>query len=110
MNTYFHKFIMRFIEYNGFEASTTMEQLRRLQEDWVIERNWTQYHSPRNLVLALVGEVGELAELFQWQGEIACSLPGWSERRKLPVPHICSVIPRYCFILALQSVNTLARS
>ncbi len=26
-----------------------------------------QFHTPRNLLLALVGEVGELAELFQWR-------------------------------------------
>ncbi len=30
------------------------------------ERDWVQFHTPRNLILALVGEVGELAELFQW--------------------------------------------
>lgn len=30
------------------------------------ERDWEQYHDPKSLVLALVGEVGELAELFQW--------------------------------------------
>ena len=29
-------------------------------------RNWMPYHTPRNLMLALVGEVGELAEIFQW--------------------------------------------
>jgi dCTP diphosphatase len=72
-----------FTGYMGFEASTTMEELRRLQKSWVVERNWTQFHSPRNLVLALVGEVGELAELFQWRGEVACGLPGWTEGRKL---------------------------
>ena len=32
------------------------------------ERDWEQFHDPRSLVLALVGEVGELAELFQWPG------------------------------------------
>ncbi|MFI7484066.1 hypothetical protein ACH9EU_16820, partial [Kocuria sp. M1R5S2] len=26
------------------------------------ERDWSRFHTPRNLVLALVGEVGELAE------------------------------------------------
>ena len=31
------------------------------------EREWAQFHSPRNLTLALVGEVGELAELMQWR-------------------------------------------
>jgi dCTP diphosphatase len=30
------------------------------------ERDWGQFHSVRNLVLALVGEAGEIAELFQW--------------------------------------------
>ena len=31
-----------------------------------LERDWAQFHSVRNLVLAMVGEVGELAEVFQW--------------------------------------------
>jgi len=30
------------------------------------ERDWTQFHDPKSLALALVGEVGELAELLQW--------------------------------------------
>ena len=29
-------------------------------------RNWTQFHDPKSLIIALMGEVGELAELFQW--------------------------------------------
>jgi dCTP diphosphatase len=29
-------------------------------------RDWGQFHDPKNLILALAGEVGELAELFQW--------------------------------------------
>ena len=33
-------------------------------------RDWEQFHDPRSLILALVGEVGELAELFQWPSEI----------------------------------------
>jgi len=30
------------------------------------DRDWAQFHSPKNLVMALTGEVGELNELFQW--------------------------------------------
>ena len=30
------------------------------------ERDWDQYHSPKNLAMALMVEVGELAEHFQW--------------------------------------------
>jgi dCTP diphosphatase len=33
------------------------------------ERDWTQYHSPKNLAMALTGEVGELVEIFQWLTE-----------------------------------------
>jgi dCTP diphosphatase len=33
------------------------------------ERDWEQFHSPKNLVMALAGEVGELTEHFQWLSE-----------------------------------------
>ncbi|XP_039027317.1 dCTP pyrophosphatase 1-like [Hibiscus syriacus] len=33
-----------------------------------------QFHSPRNLLLALAGEVGEVSKIFQWKG-----LPDWKE-------------------------------
>lgn len=37
-------------------------ELRQFARD----RQWGRFHTPRNLLLALVGEVGELAELYQW--------------------------------------------
>jgi len=36
---------------------------------FVSARDWAQYHSPKNLVMALTGEVGELSEKFQWLTE-----------------------------------------
>lgn len=39
--------------------------IRQFAED----RLWSIYHLPRNLILALVGEIGELAELLQWKGD-----------------------------------------
>ncbi len=33
---------------------------------FVAERDWDQFHSPKNLSMALAGEAGELLELFQW--------------------------------------------
>ncbi|MEA3274221.1 MAG: nucleotide pyrophosphohydrolase [Pseudomonadota bacterium] len=33
------------------------------------ERDWEQFHSPKNLVMALAGECGELLEHFQWLNE-----------------------------------------
>ena len=47
-------------------AGTDLIALRDQLRKFAAERNWEQFHTPRNLLLALVGEVGELAELFQW--------------------------------------------
>ena len=38
-------------------------------EHFAAERDWAQFHSPKNLVMALTGEVGELNEIFQWISE-----------------------------------------
>lgn len=35
------------------------------------ERDWEQFHSPKNLSMALAGEAGELIEHFQWLSEEA---------------------------------------
>ncbi len=34
------------------------------------DRDWEQYHSPKNLVMSLNTEVGELTEIFQWLSEV----------------------------------------
>ncbi|MCD8503485.1 MAG: nucleotide pyrophosphohydrolase [Burkholderiaceae bacterium] len=43
--------------------------LAQALEAFATERDWAQFHSPKNLVMALTGEVGELNELFQWLTE-----------------------------------------
>jgi NTP pyrophosphatase (non-canonical NTP hydrolase) len=44
---------------------TLADAQRRILE-FVAEREWQAFHTPKNLVMALTGEVGELNELFQW--------------------------------------------
>lgn len=44
----------------------SLEQLNERHRRFVEERNWQPHQSPKNLVMALTGEVGELNELFQW--------------------------------------------
>ncbi len=40
--------------------------LRDAMRAFTDARDWARFHDPKSLILALVGEVGELAELFQW--------------------------------------------
>jgi|SRR5579871_470640 len=43
--------------------------LEQTLQRFASERGWDQYHSPKNLAMALTGEVGELVEIFQWLTE-----------------------------------------
>src|ERR1041384_53458 len=47
---------------------------RRLRE-FAQERDWEQFHSPKNLTMALIGEAGELAAEFQWMTEAQSHAP-----------------------------------
>jgi len=41
-------------------------ELRDKLRSFASERDWEQFHTPKNLAMALSGEVGELNEIFQW--------------------------------------------
>ncbi|CAA3017511.1 dCTP pyrophosphatase 1-like [Olea europaea subsp. europaea] len=62
--------------------SVTLDLLKKKMDDFSKERDWEKFHSPRNLLLALVGEIGELSEIFQWKGEVPKGLPDWKEEEK----------------------------
>jgi NTP pyrophosphatase (non-canonical NTP hydrolase) len=47
-------------------AVTEIEELQQRLRAFAECRDWTQFHSPKNLSMALMAEVGELAEHFQW--------------------------------------------
>lgn len=43
-----------------------LESLRRRVAAFAAERDWDQFHTPKNLAMALSVEAAELAEIFQW--------------------------------------------
>ena len=48
------------------DDKTTVQQLKQEIEDFVNERDWAQFHSPKNLAMALAVEAAELMDLFKW--------------------------------------------
>jgi len=46
-----------------------LESLRQELREFADDRDWDQFHSPKNLAMALAGEAGELLETFQWLTE-----------------------------------------
>ena len=50
-------------------SESSVTELTTLVRAFADNRDWQQFHTARNLVLALVGETGELAAEFQWIGD-----------------------------------------
>jgi NTP pyrophosphatase (non-canonical NTP hydrolase) len=48
------------------DSQTTVAELRQLINAFVDQRDWRQFHSPKNLSMSLAIEVAELMEHFQW--------------------------------------------
>ncbi len=50
-------------------SEDSIEGLRRRLADFAQARDWEQFHSPKNLSMALIAEAAELVEHFQWLTE-----------------------------------------
>ena len=48
------------------DASSSVAELRKLVADFVAQRDWSQFHAPKNISMALAIEAAELMEHFQW--------------------------------------------
>lgn len=49
------------------DENTTLETLKRLVREFSSDRDWEQFHNPKDLALALVCEVGELLEHMRYR-------------------------------------------
>ncbi len=50
-------------------SNDTLKKLKSDLRNFADERDWEQFHSPKNLSMALSVEVGEILECFQWLTE-----------------------------------------
>src|SRR5438552_52879 len=48
------------------DATTPVAALKAAIRAFADARGWEPYHAPKNLVMALAGEVGELCQEFRW--------------------------------------------
>lgn len=61
----------------------SLEQLRTQLSEFAASRDWEQFHSPKNLSMALIAEAAELVEHFQWLSE--------AQSRALPTEKLAEV-------------------
>jgi NTP pyrophosphatase (non-canonical NTP hydrolase) len=83
------------------DDATTLADLRVLVRRFVDERDWRQFHSPKNLSMSLAIEAAELMEHFQWI-DVAESRAAASDPQKLAAirEELADVL---CYSLALAN-------
>lgn len=62
----------KLVDLIGINTGLNQVNIKEIQArlaNFAKERDWEQFHSPKNLSMALAGEVGELVEIFQWLSE-----------------------------------------
>ena len=79
-------------------ATLSIEQLQQHLREFAAARDWDQFHSPKNLSMALIAEAAELVEHFQWlTEEQSKNLPA---QKKIEVEHELADIFVYLLRLA----------
>ena len=82
------------------DKETTVAELRDLVEEFVAERDWSCYHSPKNLAMSIAMEAAELMEHFQWiDTEESRALADDPDRRAAAGEELADVVG-YCFAMA----------
>jgi dCTP diphosphatase len=93
---------------------TEIDRLGTLQaqlQRFVDERDWDQFHTPKNLAMALVAEAGELVEHFQWlTPEQSAQLPDHTRAEvELEVADVLLFLLRLCDKLGIDPIAAGAR-
>ena len=78
------------------DQTTTVEQLKEKIRTFTDARDWGQFHTPKNLSMALAAEGAELMELFMW---VESNLSKEElEKKREDVEHEVADIAAYLFI------------
>jgi dCTP diphosphatase len=83
------------------DSSTTVSDLKQLVATFVDQRNWRQFHTPKNLSMSIAVEAAELMEHFQWlTAEESLSVAGDAGKREAAGEELADVV---CYALALAN-------
>ena len=94
------------------DSSTTVSDLRALVREFVEERDWRQFHSPKNLSMSLAIEAAELMEHFQWLDVPASREAANDPARLAPIGEELADVLCYAFALANElglDISTVVR-
>ncbi|MET7876164.1 nucleotide pyrophosphohydrolase [Micromonospora profundi] len=86
-----------------------MDELTSRVRAFAEERDWQQFHTPKNLAMALAGEVGELIAEFQWltpeQAAVVMSEPDAGSRVKAEMGDVMIYLARLADVLGVDLIE-----
>ncbi len=96
---------------DGPSPAPTLGQLQARLAEFARERDWDQFHSPKNLAMALAGEVGELLEHFQWltEAQSGALSPATREQAALEMADVLLYLLRLADKVGVDLLEAAAR-
>ena len=98
---------------NWSDSETTVAELRAAWERFVDERDWRQFHWPKNLAMAVAAESGELLEPFLWtSGQESLDILGQPRKREAvedEVADVAGALLAFCNAAGIDLSRAIAR-
>lgn len=96
----------------GGKADERLYRLQRRLADFAAARDWAEYHTPKNLAVALSVEASELVEIFQWltpeQSAKVMERPESAHRVADEVADVLAYLLQFCEVLGVDVLDALA--
>ena len=92
----------------GSNMSNGLNKIINMIDDFSNQRDWSQFHSPKNLAVSISIEANELLECFQWDNLPADELikdPQRLEKVKSELADVLNYTLRMCSILELNPIE-----
>ncbi|MEM3711764.1 MAG: nucleotide pyrophosphohydrolase [Thermoprotei archaeon] len=95
----------------GMDEYTTIQELKLLVRKFSDERDWDQYHNPKDLAIGIATEAGELLQLFRFKSvddiEKMISSPELLEKVREEVADVLIFLLRFCDKNAIDVTSAL---
>jgi dCTP diphosphatase len=95
------------------DSNSEFEDLKAEIRAFAVARNWEQFHTPKNLAMAVAGEAGELVAEFQWltakESEIDALTPDQLEAISLEIADVQIYLLRLADVLKID-IPTVVRA
>ena len=88
-----------------------ISEIQNQLKKFAIERDWEQFHTPKNLAMALSVEASELVEIFQWLNVEESNSPDQRQIEKInnEVADIAMYLLRFCSVLGIDLEKAIER-